>query len=179
VLQVYWHNIFISHSVRKVLRHFVQDGEDCLRSATRSLEYIAQMKRLALEAGMPVADIEFMEDTFQLLALAREYYFGDDDGAAIERIRAAKRAYKQKYPKKGPRYRYRVKLDFKPLALQPRYIAWAIKLLFRRKRGYRIVDRIVTLHLLAMIYRSIARRRPRWIPEFMRENAMGVDVLFR
>lgn len=179
VLQVYWHNIFISHSVRKVLRHFVQDGEDCLRSATRSLECIARMKHLALETGMPVADIEFMEDTFQLLALAREYYFGDGDEAVIERIRSAKRAYKQKYPKKGLRYRYRVKLDFKPLALQPRYIAWAVNLLFRRKRGYRIVDRIVTLHLLALIYRVIARRRPRWIPEFVRESAMGVDVLFK
>ena len=179
VLQVYWHNIFISHSVRKVLRHFVQDGEDCLRSATRSLESITRMKHLALEAGMPVADIEFMQDTFELLALAREYYFGDGDEAVIERIRAAKRSYKQKYPKKGPRYRYRVKLDFKPLALQPRYIAWAVNLLFRRKRGYRIVDRIVTLHLLALIYRVVARRRPRWIPEFMRESAMGVDVLFK
>jgi hypothetical protein len=179
VLQVYWHNIFISHSVRKVLRHFVRDGEDSLRSATRSLECIERMKTLAVEAGMPVADIEFMQDTFKLLALAREYYFCDGDETVIERIRAAKRAYKLKYPKKGPRYRYRVKLDFKPLALQPRYIAWAVKLLFRRKRGYRIVDRIVTLHLLAMIYRIIAHRRPRWIPEFMRESAMGVDVLFK
>lgn len=179
MLQVYWHNIFISHSVRKVLRHFVPDGEECLRSAVRSLERIAQMKVLAEAASMPVADIEFMQDTFHLLALAREYYFGAGDEAVIERIRAAKKAYKQKYPKKGPRCRYRVKLDFKPLILQPRYIAWGIKLLFRRKRGYRIVDRIITLHLLAMIYRVIARRRPRWIPEFMRESAMGVDVLFK
>lgn len=179
MLQVYWHNIFISHSLRRVLRFFVQDQEDCLRAATRSLERITQMKTLAQSAGLPVTDIEFMYDTFHLLALSREYYFGPDDESVIERIRAAKKAYKQKYPKKGPRYRYRVKLDFKPLILQPRYIAWGIKLLFRRKRGYRFVDRVITLHLLSMIYRVIAHRRPRWIPEFMRESAMGVDVLFK
>lgn len=179
LLQVYWHNIFISHSVRRVLRFFVQDTEGCMRAATRSLERITQMRTLAAQAGMPVADIDFMHDTFQLLALAREYCFGSDDESLIERIRAAKKAYKAKYPKSGPRYRYRVKLDFKPLLLQPRYLAWGIKLLFRRQRGYRIVDRLITLHLLSMIYRVIAKRRPRWIPEFARESAMGVDAVFR
>jgi len=179
LLQVYWHNIFISHSVRRVLRFFVQDPEGCLRAATRSLERITQMKTLAAQAGMPVADIDFMYDTFQLLAMAREYCFGSDDESLIECIRAAKKAYKAKYPKSGPRYRYRVKLDFKPLLLQPRYLAWGIKLLFRRQRGYRIVDRLITLHLLSMIYRVIAKRRPRWIPEFARDSAMGVDAIFR
>lgn len=180
MLQVYWHNIFISHSLRKVMRFFVRDPEECLRAAVRSLEHITQMKALAEAAGMPAEDIDFMHDTFQLIALGREYCFGGgDEEMMMSRIRAAKKAYKAKYPKSGARYRYRVKLDFKPLSLQPRYIAWAVRLLFRRKRGYRIVDRLITLHLLAMIYRVIARRRPRWIPEFMRESAMGVDVLFK
>jgi len=179
LLQVYWHNIFISHSVRRVLRFFVQDPEGSLRAATRSLERIIQMKTLAAQAGMPVGDIEFMHATFQLLALAREYCFGSDDAALLERVRTAKQAYKLKYPKSGPRYRYRVKLDFTPLLLQPRYLAWGLQLLFRRQRGYRIVDRLVTLHLLSMIYRVIAKRRPGWIPKFARESAMGVDAVFR
>lgn len=179
LLQVYWHNIFISHSVRRVLRFFVQDHDGCLRAAHRSMDRIAQMKTLASKASLPLADIEFMEDTFSLLTLAREYIFSDESEAMVERIRAAKRAYKDKYPKRGTRYRYRVKLDFTPLMLQPRYLRWGLNLLFRRKRGYRLVDRIVTLHLLSMIYRLIAKRRPQWVPAFAKESAMGVDVVFR
>lgn len=179
MLQVYWHNIFVSHSVRRMMRYFVQDPEGCVRSATRSLERIGQMKKLAMQASLPVADVEFMEDTFHLLALARDYLFGADDEQAIEQLRAAKKAYKAKYPKSGPRYRYRVKLDFTPLMLRPRYMNWGIKLLFRRQRGYRLVDRILTLYLLSMIYRVIAHRRPHWVPAFARESAMGVDVVFR
>jgi hypothetical protein len=137
------------------------------------------MKTLASKASLPLADIEFMEDTFSLLTLAREYIFSDESEAMVERIRAAKRAYKDKYPKRGTRYRYRVKLDFTPLMLQPRYLRWGLNLLFRRKRGYRLVDRIVTLHLLSMIYRLIAKRRPQWVPAFAKESAMGVDVVFR
>ncbi len=179
MLHVYWHNIFVSHSVRRMLRYFVQDPEGCLRAATRALERIEQMKTLAAQAALPVADIEFMHDTFSLLALAREYSFGSNDEQTIEHLRAAKKAYKAKYPKSGPRYRYRVKLDFAPLLLQPRYLRWGLKLLFRRTRGYRWVDRIVTLHLLSLIYRVISRRRPHWVPEFARESAMGVDAVFR
>jgi hypothetical protein len=179
LLQVYWGNIFISHSVKKVISYFVRDPEASLRSAMRCLERLEQMKELAGRAGVPVADIEFMADTFHLLALAREYYLMPFNAEMEERIRAAKQAYKTKYPKKGLRARYRVKTDFQPLMFKRRYLGWAIQLLMRRKRGYRAIDRILILHGLSMIYRVIARRRPHWIPKFARESAMGVDVVFR
>jgi hypothetical protein len=179
MLQVYWHNIFISHSVKKVLNHFVQDKEACRRAATLSLQKLEQMKQLAAECGMPVADIEFMADTFALLALGRDYCFEPFSEEMENRIRAAKRAYKEKYPKKGPRYRYRVKTDFKPFWLNARHLAWAFAVLMRRQRGYRVIDRLLTLHGLSLIYRVIAKRRPHWIPGFAKESAMGVDTVFR
>ncbi len=179
LLQVYWHNIFISHSVRRILRFFVQDHDGCVRAAHRAMDRIAQMRTLAVKAALPIADLEYMEDTFALLTLAREYVFTDDSEAMQLRIREAKRAYKTKYPKSGPRYRYRVKLDFTPLMLQPRYLRWGIKVLFRRTRGYRLIDHLLTLHLLSMIYRVIAKRRPQWVPSFAKDSAMGVDVIFK
>jgi hypothetical protein len=179
MLQVYWHNIFISHSVRKVLRYFVTDPEACLRAARVSLQKLDQMKELAAECGLPVEDIEFMKDTFNLLAMAREYDFEPFSPAVEERLRAAKRDYKAKYPKGGARYRYRVKMDFKPFGLTARHLAWGLKLLMRKQRGYRWIDRIVTLHGLSLIYRVIAKRRPHWIPGFAKESAMGVDTVFR
>ncbi len=179
LLQVYWGNIFISHSVKKVLSYFVQDREAALRAATRCLELLEQMKALAPRAGVPAEDIEFMADTFHLLALAREYCFTPFTPEMETRIREAKTAYKRKYPKRGLRARYRVKTDFQPLYLKRRHLGWAIQLLMRRQRGYRVIDRILVLHGLAMIYRVIARRRPEWIPRFARESAMGVDVVFK
>jgi hypothetical protein len=179
ILQVYWNNIFISHSVRKVLRYFVTDHESCVRSAKVSMEKLEHMMRLAAESGMPVEDIEFMQDTFRILALAREYYFSPFDADIEARIRLEKKAYKAKYPKGGTRYRYRVKIDFQPFVLNPRYMAWGFKLLMRRQRGYRIIDRILTLHGLSLIYRVVAKRRPHWIPSFAKDSAMGVDTVFK
>lgn len=179
LLQVYWGNIFISHSIKKVLRYFVLDPEAALRSAMRCLERLEQMKPLAVRSGLPVEDIEYMADTFHLLALAREYCLTPFTAEMEARIRAAKSAYKQKYSKRGLRARYRVKTDFQPLYLKRRWLGWAIRLLMRRERGYRFIDRMLTLHVLSMIYRVIARRRPHWIPKFARESAMGVDAVFR
>ena len=179
LLQVYWGNLFISHSIKKVMLYFVQDPEASLRSAMRCLERLEQMKGLAVRAGVPLEDIEYMADTFRLLALAREYYLTPFTPEMEGRIRGAKAEYKAKYPKRGLRARYRVKTDFQPLYFKRRYLGWAIQVLMRRKRGYRFIDRILTLHVLSMIYRVIARRRPNWIPKFARESAMGVDAVFR
>lgn len=179
MLTVYWGNIFVSHSIRKLLRHFVRDADSALRSARRCMDNLERMIPLAARAGAPVADIEYMRDTFHLLALAREYYFAEDAQDIEARILEAKKVYKARYAKRGLRARYRVKTDFKPLLLNPRHLGWAVAFLMRRHRGYRMVDRLVILSALSLIYRFIAARRPQWIPGFASKSAMGVDVVFR
>jgi hypothetical protein len=72
-----------------------------------------------------------------------------------------------------------VKTDFKPIWLHRRYLGWAIKLLMRRRSGYRLIDRLLILHVLSMIYRVIALRKSHCILGFAKESAMGVDVVFR
>lgn len=179
MLQVYWGNIFVSHSLRKLLRHFVRDADAALRSARRCMDNLDRMPGLARRAGVPEEDIHYMRDTFHLLALSREYYFADDAPDIEARLQEAKTAYKARYAKRGLRPRYRVKMDFKPLLLNPRHLGWAVRFLMRRQRGYRVVDRLVVLGALSLIYRFIAARRPHWIPGFASKSAMGVDVVFR
>jgi hypothetical protein len=178
-LQVYWGNIFINHSIKKLLTHFVKEPENALRAAARCLDRLDHMLALAPQASVPVEDIQFMRDTFRLLALAREYYFTYFTPELEARLREAKREYKARWPKRGLHARYRVKMDFNPFWLKRRYLGWALELVLRRQRGYRIIDRLLTLHLLSMIYRVIAWKRPHWIPGFAKESAMGVDVVFR
>ncbi|MBV6499066.1 MAG: hypothetical protein CJBNEKGG_01516 [Prosthecobacter sp.] len=179
ILQVYWGNVFVSHSLRRLLRHFVRDADAALRSARRCLDNLGRMDGLARRAGVPVEDIHYMRDTFHLLALAREYCFAENSPDIEARILAAKAAYKARYPKRGLHARYRIKTDFKPLMLNPRYLAWAAAFLLRRQRGYRVIDHIVILNGLSLIYRLISARKPDLIPGFASKSAMGVDVVFK
>jgi hypothetical protein len=178
LLNVYWDCLFINHAVSKTLRHFVPDSERVLRSGEGAATHFPEMIRLAREAELPVADIEHMRDFFSLLLLARRYYFLPFDTELAGRIRAAKKEYKKRYPA-TVRERYRIKVSFEPFKVKRRTLSWAASLLLRKKRGYRVIDHLFTLHLIGYLFRFFKPRDPKAIPKFLRKSAMGIDSLFR
>jgi hypothetical protein len=175
---VYWNNIFINHSTRKLLRHFVADPEASVQQAHGGLGKLERMEAIAEDLGLPVDDITYMRRTFEILVLARSYYLRPYDEKIRKRLKKAKKAYKAAYPH-GSRFRYKVKLDFKPFRVRRRFLGWVFALLLRRRRGYRLVDHLFSLHLLSMIYRLLRRRKPKLVPKFARKTAMGIDTVFR
>ena len=178
MLHMYWDSIFINHGVRKIVSHFMTDPERALRAGQAAAELFPRMLELAREADLPVDDIEHMRDAFGIILLARRYYFLPFDESMSEQIRTAKKNYKKRWPKEI-RDRYRVKISFEPFRLKRRTIAWGIRLMSRKKRGYRLIDHVFTLGLLGYAYRIFRTRAPQALPKFMRESAMGVDVLFK
>ncbi|MBX3741925.1 MAG: hypothetical protein KF712_13095 [Akkermansiaceae bacterium] len=178
LLHAYWDSLFINHAVRKVLRHFVKDPERALRSAEGAFSLFPKMISLAREADLPVEDVEHMRDLFGILLLARRYYLLPYDGELCTELRAAKKAYKQRWPK-GSRERYRLKISFEPVKVTGRTLGLAASLLLRRKRGYRLIDHIFTLNLLGFAFRVFKPRDKRKMPKFLRKSAMGVDALFK
>ncbi len=178
ILHVYWDSIFINRGLRKIIAHFVTDPERALRGGEAALARFPRMIELAEQASLPVDDIEHMRDVFTLISLARRYYFLPYDEVLTAQIRAAKKAYKSRWPREI-RQRYRVKISFEPFKLKRRTLAWAVGLVVRKKRGYRLLDHFFTLSLLSFGYRIFRARAPQSLPEFMRKSAMGVDVLFK
>ncbi|MEM7147559.1 MAG: hypothetical protein AAF591_20755 [Verrucomicrobiota bacterium] len=178
LLGVYWNNIFVNHSLRKLMRHFVSDPEACIRAGRSALTKIKEMKVLAAEADLPVDDIAYMEQTFEILALAREYFFLPYDESVAKRLKKAKKRYKKAYPKRL-RPRYSIRLDFEPFHVRRRFLNWSLAVALRRRRGYRAIDSIFTIHFLSFVYRAVRTTRPKWIPKFARKSAMGIDTVFR
>jgi hypothetical protein len=119
-----------------------------------------------------------MRKTFRILVLARSYYLRPYDDTIRARLKKAKRKYKASYPH-GSRFRYKVNLNFKPFRVRRRFLGWIVALLFRQRRGYRLVDHVFTLHLLSRIYMVLRRKRPKLVPKFARKTAMGIDAVFR
>ncbi len=178
LLNVYWNNIFISYSVRIILLSLVENRQQTIIDGHAALEKIGEMKRLAQRAGLPVDDVRYMEDTFSILALARNYYFEPDGDLEQPRIRKAKRRYKKRYPK-NRRPRYRIRTSYQPVPLGMRQLTLMLKIALRTKRGYRIVDHLFTINLLGSCYRLMVRLNPKLIPKFARKQAMGIGSIFR
>jgi hypothetical protein len=178
LLGVYWHHIFVAHSLKKMLNHLVEDGEISIRAGHAAMAKLKRMRMLALQCHLPEEDIEYMEYTFGIIALAREYFFRPYDDEIRTRLEKAKKKYKKRYPK-GSRYRYTVKLDFKPFKLNRRYISLFFNHLVRRNPGYRVVDRIIGMRLLSILYFVLKRSRPKMVPKIARKSAMGIDAVFK
>ena len=53
------------------------------------------MRGLAKELGLPASDIDFQYDTFEILAVAREYYLGAFDEAIVQRLQLMRQAYRE------------------------------------------------------------------------------------
>lgn len=178
LLHIYWDCLFVNDAVRKVLRHFVRDPERSLRAGEAAYALFPQMIELARQAGLPARDIEHWRDFGNLVRLARRYYFLPHDSGMAERLRSAKADYKAAWPRESGE-RYRIKLSFEPFRLRRQTLGWLSGLLLRRKRGYRMVDRIFTLNLLGLVFRVFRPRRKEAMPKFLRKSAMGVETLFR
>lgn len=178
LLGVYWHQIFVAHSLKKMLDHLVGDGEEAIRVGHAAMAKIRRMRTLALQCHLPEEDIEYMEFTLGIIALGREYFFRPDEEGIRKRLEKAKKKYKKRYPR-GSRYRYTVKLDFKPFKLNARYIALFLNQLVRRRPDYRFIDKIIGLRLLSVAYFVLKRSRPKRIPKIARKSAMGIDAIFK
>ncbi len=178
LLHIYWDCLFINHAVRKVMRHFVNDPERALRAGEAACELFPAMIERAREAGLPGRDILHWRDFCHIVRLARRYYFLPFDEDVARGIRQAKSAYKQAWPRtEGARYR--IKLSFKPFHVKRHTLAWIAGLLLRRQSGYRLVDRVFTLHLLGFIYRAFRPRKKESMPKFLRKSAMGVETILK
>ncbi len=178
LLTVYWDSIFISHSLRKLLGLLCQSGEECLSDGRQAVARIERMEELAAGLGLPENDLEFMADTFALLALAREYYFLPFSEEIRQRLKTAKKVYKERYPK-SLRPRYRIRTSYAPFTLRSRHLRWLLGIILRTRRGYRLLDQLLILHLTAWLYRLLRWLRPGLFPKFARKRAMGVEAVFR
>ncbi|MGJ8673363.1 hypothetical protein [Rubritalea sp.] len=178
LLHVYWDCIFFQHPIKKVMKHFVEDEQKAIQDGYAVLENFAEMETLAEKLGWSVDDVRFMHDSYRLIALAREYIFAPYTEEVKARVLAAKAEYKAKYPR-SERARYRVKTSFKRLDVSSQRIALVKRVFLRKKRGYRLLDHLVTIHLLGYVYRLFHKHYEHRIPKFARKSAMGIDTVLK
>ena len=174
LLWVYWDQIIVNHAVSRALDCFVLDGRRQIQRAADAGEKCDRMHVLALRCHLPADDIVFMRDTFEILAAARDFFFLPASQLTEQRIRALSNIYRQKHPARH----YTVRMDFRPARLARNTIARVLRILIRRERGYRWMDRIITLRLLSWLY-PLFRSRTKMLPDFAHDRAMGIDTVFK
>lgn len=173
-----WDHILVTHSLRKVLRNYTRDPHEAVREGHAALGKITRMREHAIRADLPVDDVEFMQHTYKLLSLAREYFFLPFSEERTDRLCHAKWLYKDRYPR-GSRYRYTIHTDFKKVRLSKRRIGQLLSVALRRQRGYRLIDQILFVRLLAILHPVISWTSKKLVPAYARDQAMGIETILR
>ncbi len=174
LLAVYWDHIFINHAMRKLLRCFVEEGEQKLAQGVAALAKIQDMRDLAGQLGLPEAGLRFQYDTFEILAAARAYYFAPYTPEQARRLEALRDRYRQRYAT-----RYAVELDFTRFPLPRRTLRLVLAIALRGRRGYRLLDRLLMIRLLALGGPLMRLTSRRLMPNFAAHQAMGLEAVTR
>jgi hypothetical protein len=174
LLSVFWDQIIVNHSMRKLLRCLVTDPDDAIMQGHAALRKLRAMQELAGALGFPTADLVFQYDTFEILAAARDYYLGPFDESVAERLQGLRAAYLAKH---SPRYS--IRLDFSPFPLPRRHIGLLIALWFRNQRGYRVIDRILMIKILSWLSPVFLISRHKANADLLSNRAMGIDAVMR
>ncbi len=174
LLWVFWDTIVINHAMRKIIRRFVHERKEAIHDGYRMLHKIRTMKEIAARFGIDQQYFELQYDTFRILATAREYYLGPWDVQVARTIERLAAEYRTKYPNG-----FHILCDFSPV----RFKKWMIKTIFwlslRPHPHYRALDRYFLIRFASLIYPLVNWWQRRGLPEFAREQAMGIQVLFR
>ncbi len=176
LLSVYWDRIVVTHSMRKLMRCLVLDGAAALAQGEGALAKVRAMVPLARQLGLPAEDIEFQLATFEVLALAREYYFTPFTEDLAGRLHDARRRYRAAFP---DRRRYSIHLDLTHLRLPRARLRRLLRLATRNQRRYRLFDRLLMIRWLSILMPALLLRRHRIVPAFANRQAMGFRSLFR
>jgi hypothetical protein len=115
-----------------------------------------------------------MYDTFSIVATAREYYLGKWDPALPARITTLIQAYRNNYPQG-----FHIECDFAPVKLNKWLVKAVFSLSLRTHPQYRLIDKLVVVRFASLVYPLVHLWQKRRMPEFARQQAMGIQVLFK
>ncbi|MBD3420877.1 MAG: hypothetical protein GF398_12225 [Chitinivibrionales bacterium] len=174
LIWVFWDTIIINHMVRKIMRRFVHDPRETIDQGYRALEKIEDMRLCAGELGIRDDSLEFMYDTCEILALAREYFLGTYSVSMQHKIDAAVRKYRRKY-----RRGFNIEYDFSPVHIRKTISKFIFSICLRNQPAYRMIDKYGLIKLTGWVYPLMKKWQMGNMPEFTRKQAMGIHIFFK
>lgn len=173
LLWVFWDTIVLNHTMRKIVRRMVVDRQEAIHNGYRALSMAREAGEIIEKLGVEYPTPRHLYDTYELIALVREYMLGPFTPELADRIAAHAHRYHETYPDS-----FRLEYDFSPLPPHKIIIETILRLSLRTSAPYRLIDRFVILKLTSWIYPIIRKWQKKRLPDFARSQAMGIGVLF-
>lgn len=169
LLHVLWDTVLITETMRLFLCHFVEDPEGKIKQGYEALDKIRRMLVLAKAQGLPVEGLETQYAVFEILAVSREYFFRPANPNVEALLRELIRRV---YLSRKENHNVFI-VRFKGSRMGSGLIRFMMGLLLRRRREYRLSDRLVLLRLLAGLGWIMKFIPPHRLPSVATSQGMG------
>lgn len=147
LLHVLWDTICITDTMRVFLGYFVKDREGKIRQGYEALGKLQRMIMIAEEQGLPIEGLRAQYAVYEVLAVAREYYFRSGNPRVESRLRDLIRHLHLSRVESH----YVFVVRFQRSLLGAGLVRFLLAYITRRRRAYRFADRLVLLRLLAWL----------------------------
>jgi hypothetical protein len=174
LLHVYWDQVCVTPWMRAVLRCMVTDHQRAIAEGWHALQTLTTMQELATAHQLPQLGLQFQYDTFELLATAREYFFGEVTPALQNRLHALHQRYCSTYD-----WHYTLQTGDADGMRHSRYFPLLLRWMLREQRGYRLMDHLLLLKLFALVHPLLRRWCRRLLPSSVCSRGMGLEVVLK
>jgi hypothetical protein len=174
LLWIFWDTIVIDSMLRRLIRRSVRERQEAINDGFQLLSSVGEMKRLAWELDIDSRDFDFQHATFELLALARQYYLGEWSPDLVCRIREYAESYKNAYPQG-----FFTSSDFSAVPVGKRVSDIFFTIALRTRPRYRLMENVFVNHGSTVMRWIACLWGGRRFPRFARERAMGIDLLLK
>ena len=116
-------------------------------------------------------DLLLFRDTVEMLVLSRQIAFGHERESYYVRLHEL--IDRSRHPES---YRCQLPKDYSPKSLS---LMRCFKFFWRDRGKYRIFDHLFTLRLMAAVFPLIYKFKKKHIPTDLRDQAMGIESLFK
>jgi hypothetical protein len=174
MLGITWDDIYLHPMVYHVIRQYLPYGSQHIL-IERTWEAVAMAEEMVeLLNGHPrQCDLIQLKALAEVMALSREVEFGLKPEQHIPRLHASLK----ERPNDQPEI-YKIHLPAQSGEPSQHLQKW-LKIFIRKGANYRLWDHIVTIRLIPLLFPLIYRWKKKSIPKSLRDQAMGIESLFK
>ena len=172
LLGITWDTIWISPTVDNLFLRRQISSEEIEQQIKLSFDLVCRMHEMLKDCDHPlISDIDLLKETVAVMSHRRRLAYGDESGASRDHLEQMMR--NQISPMS-----YQIKFVDTPF-WQSVLMMIVIKGMVRRKSEYRIWDQIFTIRLCAWVFPFLYTLIKKKVPKDLRDQAMGVECLFK
>jgi hypothetical protein len=173
-ITVFWDTVLITAPIRALLRRYVHNRRAAIDEGYQALAQFTTLLTLCRELRLRAQDVERQRDLFEILAVAREYYFGTSHSSGVRKLETLIARYERKHPN-----RFVFIFNPRPSRMADPVLQGALALILRSHRAYRWTDRLVTLRLFSLAQPILQHWPRRQLPELATSRGMGLHHFLR